>query len=101
MSRWPENRVARFDPQRTDDLRGDSADYIGRVTLWTYAGIAEGGDYDGQTQWSPAETGWPFAWVPACDLADVVKVDTTVSAWFAFRNARPDVRRRSPSQEEA
>lgn len=74
---------ARFLPLRLDDLQPGVADWIGRVIHWQVCWIIEREPYEGLFACGPfpkreAQGRWtagdlpPFAWVPECDLADIV-----------------------------
>lgn len=62
----PSTIIARFTPQRTDDIGPDGLEAIGEVMTWGYLEPANEGDYAGETRW------WCFTkkigWVPERDL---------------------------------
>ena len=64
----------RFEPMRRDDLMPGVAAKIGE-TVEVYAGwlVEKGEPFAGR--WAmQTPLGWPCAWVPSCDLADLVDV---------------------------
>ena len=66
--------TATFHPQRTDDLTNGADQWIGWRGEWQAMWIIERGPYEGPWALSPwqSEQRPSFAWVPFCDLADVV-----------------------------
>jgi hypothetical protein len=67
-----------FRPKRTDDLKPGLEEWIGRRTQWQLGWIIEeedGGDYIGQyAALARPASGFPYGWVPLCDLTDIVLV---------------------------
>lgn len=76
--------TAEYRPVRTEDLVPGAEEFIGQVAEWQAVWIIEDGPYAGQ--WAMAhrgDPGWPFAWVPLCDLRlvyPVVPFRTSVSS---------------------
>lgn len=63
--------IATFQPQRTDDLKPGADRIIGTRCEWEAAYVIEEGPYEGQMACMPILGSAPFAWAPACDLADI------------------------------
>lgn len=66
---------ATFVPVQSDDLMPGVDEWIGRRLVWTAGWEIEDGPHRGQ--WAMLQqrnTDFPAAWVPACDLAEVVTV---------------------------
>ena len=66
-----------FSPDRRDDLVPEAADWIGCRLVWQASWLIEDGPYEGQWAMCIVRPGFmnplpPFAWVPLCDLDDVV-----------------------------
>jgi len=61
---------ATFQPLRRDDLKPDTAAWIGREIEWVAAWMVDDGPYAGQWACMPAPGSptTPFVWVPECDL---------------------------------
>ena len=64
--------TATFRPRRSDDLRYNSAEFVGREMQWQAAWLIEDGPYKNEWAMTPYKyTGNPqphFAWVPSGDL---------------------------------
>lgn len=59
---------ARFKPSRTDTLRPEWLQFIGRETEWRCCGTVESGPFAGQRIWDTIEPDWPDHWIPEQDL---------------------------------
>lgn len=58
-----------FSPRRTDDLRDEAKDWIGREMTWSALWVIDYGQYEGEWAMMPKhEVNAPFAWVPSGDL---------------------------------
>lgn len=63
--------IATFKPQRSDDLKSRAYALVGTRCEWEAAYVIEEGPYEGQMACTPVLSRAPFAWAPACDLADI------------------------------
>jgi hypothetical protein len=66
---------ALFMPRRADDLKPGAAAFIGERINFSFVGYVDvDGPYEGQSQWMPEQGQMhAVAWVPACDLSDVLE----------------------------